>query len=122
MNWTGGTLQRTKHANKGVMQKQKAYFARARTQLQQSAGTPAAPFRPEYLQEGDDCELVNHLPLLGSDSVRQTGHSVRKRREVDERHTSQTVHRSRREHDWRRSQDTRPHFAQGKRGNDVRGQ
>lgn len=122
MNWTGGTLQRTKRANKGVMQKQKAYFARARTQLQQSPGTPAEPFRPEYLQDSDDRELVHHLPSLDPDSVRHTGHSARKRRKVDERHTSPTVRRSRRENDRRRSQDTRPRFTQGKRGSEVRGQ
>lgn len=53
MNWTGGTLQRTKHANKGVMQKQRAYFARARTELQQSPSTQSTPFRPEYYHNND---------------------------------------------------------------------
>jgi hypothetical protein len=53
MNWTGGTLQRTKHANKGVMQRQRAYFARARTKLQQSPSTHSTPFRPEYYHNSD---------------------------------------------------------------------
>jgi hypothetical protein len=53
MNWTGGTLQRTKYANKGVMQRQRAYFARARTKLQQSPSTQSTPFRPEYYHNSD---------------------------------------------------------------------
>lgn len=45
MNWTGGRLQQSKNANKGIIQKQKAHFARARTQLQNNIGasTPAFP-------------------------------------------------------------------------------
>jgi hypothetical protein len=46
MNWTGGTLQRTKHANKGITQKQKAYFARARTHLQNGSSHQLFRFGP----------------------------------------------------------------------------
>ncbi|KAH7092137.1 hypothetical protein FB567DRAFT_231599 [Paraphoma chrysanthemicola] len=88
MNWTGGTLQRTKHANKGVIQKQKAYFARARTHLQNGAESPDVPFRPSYLQNYDSFELAGHLPLLGSGSVRHTGHSVTQRRDSGHRRGS----------------------------------
>ena len=121
MNWTGGTLQRTKNADKGVIQKQKAYFARARTQLQQSPGTPAAPFRPEFFQDGDDRELDHHLPLLGSGSVRHTGHLARKRPEVDERYTPSSARRSRCEDDQRKSQDISIHFSKGEIGSEVQG-
>jgi hypothetical protein len=53
MNWTGGSLQRTKIANKGVAQKQKAYFARARMHLQNGPTSPAAPFQPSFLRNED---------------------------------------------------------------------
>jgi hypothetical protein len=56
MNWTGGSLQRTKIANKGVTQKQKAYFARARMHLQNGPTSPAAPFQPSYLRNDDRVE------------------------------------------------------------------
>jgi hypothetical protein len=72
MNWTGGTLQRTKNANKGVVQKQKAYFAKARTHLQNGPDSPIAPFRPSYLQNDDSFELAGHLPSFGTRSVRHT--------------------------------------------------
>jgi hypothetical protein len=85
MNWTGGSLQRTKHANKGVVQKQKAYFAKARTQLQSDSKSPAAPFRPTYLLNDSIFELAGHLPAFGSGSVRHTGHSARNRRESIQR-------------------------------------
>ncbi|KAF1927614.1 uncharacterized protein M421DRAFT_421457 [Didymella exigua CBS 183.55] len=85
MNWTGGTLQCTKHANKGVIQKQKAHFARARTQQQQSPGIPAVPFRPDYLQYGDDYELGQRLISFDTGSVRHMGHSTEKRREEGQR-------------------------------------
>jgi hypothetical protein len=81
MNWTGGSLQRTKHANKSVVQKQKAYFARARTHLQNGPKSPATPFRPTYLQKNDNLELVGYLPSFGSSSVRHTGHPPRHRYE-----------------------------------------
>jgi len=76
MNWTGGSLQRTKQANKGVLQKQKAFFARTRTHLQNGPKSPAAPFRPTYLQNDDSLELAGHLPALGSSSVRHIGQSA----------------------------------------------
>jgi hypothetical protein len=88
MNWTGGTLQRTKHANKGVVQKQKAYFARARTHLQNGSNPTIAPFRPSYLQNDDSFELAGRLPSFGSGSVRHTGHSARRHREARDREPS----------------------------------
>ncbi|KAF2822086.1 hypothetical protein CC86DRAFT_448494 [Ophiobolus disseminans] len=82
MNWTGGTLQRTKNANKGVVQRQKAHFARVRTYLQNGSNTSIAPFRPSYLQNDDSFELAGHLPSFGSGSVRHTGHSARHHRDT----------------------------------------
>ncbi|KAF2028809.1 hypothetical protein EK21DRAFT_90328 [Setomelanomma holmii] len=88
MNWTGGSLQRMKHANKGVTQKQKAYFVRARTHLQNGSKSPVVPFRPSYLQNDDNFELAGHLPSFGSGSIRHTGHSTRHRRDVNHREYS----------------------------------
>jgi hypothetical protein len=76
MNWTGGSLQRTKQASKGVVQKQKAYFARTRTHIQNGPKSPAAPFRPTYLQNDDKFELTGQLPAFVSSSVRHTKHSA----------------------------------------------
>lgn len=114
MNWTGGTLQRTKHANKGVVQKQKTHFARARTQLQQSLGTLAAPFRPDYLQDNNDCETGQCHPPFGSRSVRHTGHSARKRYETTRGHRAPSVQIARRLADQGSSQKTSSHFSQGR--------
>ena len=88
MNWTGGSLQRTKHVNKGVVQKQKAYFAKARTHLQNGSKSPGAPFRPTYLQRDSIFELAGHLPAFGSDSVRHLGHSARRRHDTTQRSPS----------------------------------
>ncbi|KAG9194174.1 hypothetical protein G6011_04209 [Alternaria panax] len=77
MNWTGGSLQRTKKANRGVLQQQKAYFAKARTQLQNATDSPAAPFRPSYLRDNDDCGLWGITPSV-SGSVRHTGHAAKR--------------------------------------------
>lgn len=74
MNWTGGSLQRSKQANKGVVQKQKAHFARARTQLQNAPNAPAASFRPGFFQD-EDASVGGRLPPPSSRSVRHTGHS-----------------------------------------------
>lgn len=89
MNWTGGTLQRTKTASKGVVQKQKAHFAKARTNLQNGPDSPNAPFRPSYLQNDDSFELTRRLPSFGSGSVRHTGHSARRHREEADQELSQ---------------------------------
>ena len=62
MNWTGGRLQRSKNANKGIVQKQKAHFARARTQLHNDA-----PTIQSSLLCGD--------PPAVSRTVRHAGHS-----------------------------------------------
>ncbi|KAF3033472.1 hypothetical protein E8E11_003068 [Didymella keratinophila] len=114
MNWTGGTLQRTKHANKGVIQKQKAHFARARTQLQHSPGTPAAPFRPDFLQGSDTYDLGQRLPAFSTGSVRRTGHSARKHREEGNYH-SPTTQKPRHTHGHSNSQGRSPHFSQSRR-------
>jgi hypothetical protein len=82
MNWTGGSLQRTKNANKGTLQKQKAYFARARTHLQNRSNSPVVPFRPNYLQNDVSFELGSQISLSGSRSVRHTGKSARRHREA----------------------------------------
>lgn len=119
MNWTGGTLQRTKHTNKGVIQKQRAYFARARTKLQQSLGTPAAPFHPEYLQGRDGRELGRRFPSFEPGSVRHTGHSARKRHREEKGHTPPTARRQQRPDYLGKSQVTSPHFAQGKYRNEA---
>ncbi|XPT01678.1 hypothetical protein M3J09_010808 [Ascochyta lentis] len=108
MNWTGGSLQRTKNAHKGVVQRQKAHFARARTQLQQSPGAPIMPFRPDYLVDGDGRESGHHLSPFGS-SIRHTGHSPRRHRERDERDISSIPRSS------RHLQETNPHFSLRKR-------
>jgi hypothetical protein len=94
MNWTGGSLQRTKQANKGVVQKQKAYFARARTHLQNGPNTPAVPFMPDYFQDDDDLEPGERPPLHGTGSVRHTGHLARPRHERTRRgHSLHTIAR-----------------------------
>jgi hypothetical protein len=85
MNWTGGSLQRTKQANKGVVQKQKAYFARARTRLQSGPSAPAVPFRPDYIQNGESLEPSGRPSLYGTGSVRHTGHPARPRHEREQR-------------------------------------
>jgi hypothetical protein len=79
MNWTGGSLQRTKHANKGIAQKQKAYFARARTHHQDGSKSPAVPFRPSFLGVESSFELSGHLPSYGKGSVRHARHTARGR-------------------------------------------
>lgn len=72
MNWTGGSLQRTKHANKGVLQKQKAYFAKTRTHLQNGLPSTAVPFKPSYaLQDETNLTQDQHTgnsTLLNRDS------------------------------------------------------
>jgi hypothetical protein len=76
MNWTGGSLQRTKKANTSVLQQQKAYFAKARTQLQNATNSPVAPFRPSYLQDNDKFGLWG-MVSSGSGSVQHTGHAAK---------------------------------------------
>lgn len=89
MNWTGGSLQRTKNANRGTLQKQKAYFARARTQLQNDTNRPAVIFRPNYLCAADEFDLVQQSPSLGSASIRRSSHSARRRGEKAQKEASQ---------------------------------
>ncbi|KAF1849426.1 uncharacterized protein K460DRAFT_354276 [Cucurbitaria berberidis CBS 394.84] len=81
MNWTGGSLQRTKNANKGVLQRQKAYFARARTHLQSASNSPTTPFRPSYLGDNDSFDFMEQIPTLGSGVVQHAGHPARGRGE-----------------------------------------
>jgi hypothetical protein len=78
MNWTGGSLQRTKHANKGITQKQKAYFARARTHHQEGSKSPAVSFRPSFLGVDSSFESRGHVPSYWLGSV-HTRHSGRQR-------------------------------------------
>jgi hypothetical protein len=74
MNWTGGRLQRSKDANKGIIQKQKAHFARARTQLQNS--TPAStPAFPSDLFCNKSVSQHPQLLLSSARTARLTGHS-----------------------------------------------
>lgn len=55
MNWTGGRLQRhSRNAAKGSLGRQKAHFAKARTQLQNGPGENTHPFRPDYLDKDGD--------------------------------------------------------------------
>lgn len=95
MNWTGGALQRTKNANKGVIQKQRAYFARARTKLQQSSETLATPFHPDFLQVCADFEYGGQSHSASSGSMRHGSQSVRQRQKGRERHASPAVRRQR---------------------------
>ncbi|KAH6625351.1 hypothetical protein C7974DRAFT_199539 [Boeremia exigua] len=118
MNWTGGTLQRTRHANKGVIQKQKAYFARARAKLQQSPEAATTPFHPEFLQDGGVYGLGRRISSSASGSVSHARHSARKRRVRDEHHNSPTAR------GWRRANDLRlqgasPHFEQDRYRGEV---
>lgn len=85
MNWTGGSLQRTKKANAGVLQQQKAYFAKARTQLQNATDSHVAPLRPNHLIDNDKFDIWNLVPL-GSGSVRwPTGHTAKRPSERTQR-------------------------------------
>ncbi|KAI8942985.1 hypothetical protein NX059_001022 [Plenodomus lindquistii] len=73
MNWTGGSLQRTKKSNGGTIQQQKAYFARARTHVQNVTSSQAVPFRPSYLQaDGSDKSTGNLLSHHLAAAKRQT--------------------------------------------------
>lgn len=86
MNWTGGTLQRTEHANKGVVRTQRAYFARARTKLQRSPGTSMAHFRPSYLHENVNRDPRRRILELRSSPRRHTGCLATKRCSENARH------------------------------------
>ncbi|KAH9866208.1 hypothetical protein J1614_008773 [Plenodomus biglobosus] len=78
MNWTGGSLQRTRKGNGGIIQQQKAYFARARTHLQDVTNSPAAPFRPSYLHASGSDGLMGQLPLFGTQSIRHKGQTSKR--------------------------------------------
>jgi hypothetical protein len=80
MNWTGGSLQRTKHAHKGHLQQQRAYFAKARTQLQNAPDSPTFPFRPNWLRNADESDLKGGMSRFTA-SIRQPGHSAKNRSE-----------------------------------------
>jgi len=76
MNWTGGRLQR--HSGKGnsaLVSRQKSYFARARTKLQNEPGE-SSPFKPSFFpQEGDHDKKAS----IGSHSSQST---TRKRQTI----------------------------------------
>jgi hypothetical protein len=93
MNWTGGSLQRTTKANKGVLQQQKAYFAKARIHLQHTSNSPVAPFRPSYLRDNEESDLKGGMLAFGSGSVWHTGHSVKRRDERTQREASPEARR-----------------------------
>jgi hypothetical protein len=99
MNWTGGSLQRTKKANTGTLQQQKAYFAKARTQLQNANNIPIALFRPSYLRDNAESDLMGGMFAFGSGSVRHIGHSVKRRDERSRREASIDARQSAMEHD-----------------------
>lgn len=115
MNWTGGSLQRTKYTNKGVIQKQKAYFAKARTQLQQSPGVPTAPFQPDYLQDNDDRGLGHQVSSFGSGLVRQISDSRKESHRLGNCGTTPRTRRLRRDNELRPSENISPHLSQGER-------
>ncbi|KAF2452166.1 hypothetical protein P171DRAFT_468511 [Karstenula rhodostoma CBS 690.94] len=74
MNWTGGRLQRSKDANKGIIQKQKAHFARARTQLQHDSRASTSTFPYAFL--GDErASQQPQFPLTSARTARFTGRS-----------------------------------------------
>jgi hypothetical protein len=93
MNWTGGSLQRTKKANKGVLQQQKTYFAKARTQLHNPPNSHVAPFRPNHLHDNNESGLWGVIPF-GSGSVRPTGHRAKHPSERAQRETTPDKRRS----------------------------
>jgi hypothetical protein len=99
MNWTGGSLQRTKKANTGTLQQQKAYFAKARTHLQNASNVHVAPFRPSYLRDNAESDLMGGMFAFGLGSVRHTGHSVKRRDERSRREALIDARRSATEHD-----------------------
>ncbi|KAF2239270.1 hypothetical protein EV356DRAFT_168672 [Viridothelium virens] len=62
MNWTGGKLQRHKHSGNGRINRQKAFFARQRTNLQNaplSNSTPTIPFFQNEKPSGHVSSLVD---------------------------------------------------------------
>ncbi|KAF2851785.1 hypothetical protein T440DRAFT_394426 [Plenodomus tracheiphilus IPT5] len=79
MNWTGGSLQRTRKSKDGVIQQQKAYFARARTQLQDVAHSPAAPFQPNFLHPNGISDMMGQPCSSGTGAVHHTGHAFGQR-------------------------------------------
>lgn len=81
MNWTGGSLQRTKNANRGVRQKQKAFFARARTKLQNDSNSHCAPSHPSFLRKNDPVTSAR-TPWLGLGAMRHTSQPARCEREA----------------------------------------
>lgn len=81
MNWTGGSLQRTRKANGGIIQQQKAYFARARAHLQNVTNLPTTPFRPSYLNASREDGLPGQEASLATRSLRHKGQTSKPRRQ-----------------------------------------
>jgi len=80
MNWTGGSLQRSKKANKGTLQKQRAHFARARARLQDGpdrhrASNSLSPLHPGFFRDVDTEGPRSTLRSFSSRSVRHAGRS-----------------------------------------------
>lgn len=82
MNWTGGSLQRTKHAKGGISHQQKAYFARARTHPEHEIRIPVTHFRPSWLQNTASLTSVDAHALFEGDSVKIARHPVRQDEEI----------------------------------------
>lgn len=104
MNWTGGSLQRTKTANGGVLQQQKAYFARARTHLQNELNAPVAPFQSRYLHGSGDTNSL--FPLLGTDSNGNTGHARRQQKKGSRASSSRSYSQYRNRDSPKNAQDS----------------
>ena len=69
MNWTGGRFQR--HSGKGnsaLVSRQKTYFARARTKLQNGPGE-SSPFKPSFFQQEDDYDKNASIESHSSQSA-----------------------------------------------------
>jgi hypothetical protein len=93
MNWTGDSLQRTKKANKGVLQQQKTYFAKARTQLHNPTNSHVAFLRPNCLHNNDESGLWGVIPF-GSGSVWPPGHRAKHPSERTQREPTPDKRRS----------------------------
>ncbi|KAF2838427.1 hypothetical protein M501DRAFT_1017435 [Patellaria atrata CBS 101060] len=75
MNWTGGRLQRHAKNNNSVVARQKQYFSKVRTKLQNDTSMNQGHilFKPEFLLGNDDSINVN-LPI-GEGTRTHVGHS-----------------------------------------------
>lgn len=76
MNWTGGRLQRSKNANRGIVQKQKAHFARARVPIQNDTAARTSPSRNDLVRiEKGHAISISQPPPSNAHASRHTGDS-----------------------------------------------